>query len=116
MLVPRTDSDGNEIGGVPVVLREAPLGTYLGWNVVQAGFHQGQNCNYQGGWIPFAVKKADRLASGDPRLSLEERYRNHAGYVRAVKKAAFKIWMQGFLLPADRDALIQEAEASNVLQ
>ncbi len=116
MLVPKTDVDGNEIGGVPVVLREAPLGTYLGWNVVQAGFHQGQNCNYQGGWIPFAVHKADRLANGDPRLSLEERYRSHAGYVRAVKVAAFKIWKQGYLLPADRDALIQEAEASNVLK
>ncbi len=30
MKVPRVDADGNELGGVPVVLREAPLGTYLG--------------------------------------------------------------------------------------
>ena len=33
MLVPKVDADGNEIGGVPVVLRDAPLGTYLGWNI-----------------------------------------------------------------------------------
>lgn len=32
-LVPKVNADGNEIGGVPVVLLEAPLGTYLGWNV-----------------------------------------------------------------------------------
>src|SRR6267378_1504578 len=30
MLVPRVDADGNEMGGVHVVLRDAPLGTYLG--------------------------------------------------------------------------------------
>ena len=56
------------------------------------------------------------MANGDPRLSLEERYRNHDGYVRAVKRAAAKAVAEGFLLPADRDALIQAAEASNVLK
>ena len=33
MMVPRVDADGNELGGVPTVLRDAPLGTYLGWNI-----------------------------------------------------------------------------------
>ena len=82
---PRVDADGNELGGVPVVLRDAPLGTYLGWNIVAAGFHQGNLCNYAGGMIPFAKTKAERMANGDPRLSLEERYKTHAGYVEAVK-------------------------------
>ena len=36
--VPRVDADGNELGGVPVVLRDAPLGTYLGWNIVAERF------------------------------------------------------------------------------
>jgi len=49
--VPRTDADGNELGGVPVVLRDAPLGTYLGWNIVASGFHQGKICNYAAGWF-----------------------------------------------------------------
>jgi hypothetical protein len=111
----RVDADGNELGGVPVVLRDAPLGTYVGWNIVADGFFKGQICNYAGGMIPFATTKAERTASGDPRLSLEERYMNHAGYVDAVKKAAAKAVSQGFLLPADADALIAEAAASNVL-
>src|SRR5207248_10179694 len=51
-VVPRVDADGNEVGGVPVVLLQAPLGTYLGWNVTATGFHKGQVRNYQGGWIP----------------------------------------------------------------
>jgi Alpha/beta hydrolase domain len=33
MLVPRVDADANELGGVPVVLRDAPLGSYFGWNI-----------------------------------------------------------------------------------
>src|SRR5262249_57029045 len=37
-LVPRVDADGNELGGVPSVLYQAPLGTYLGWNIVATGF------------------------------------------------------------------------------
>ena len=115
MLVPRVDADGNELGGVPVVLRDAPLGTYLGWNITAAGFHQGKICNYRGGMIPFARTKAERTASGDPRLSLEERYGNHAGYVEAVIAAAANAVAQGFLLQADADALIAAAAASNVL-
>ena len=60
--VPKVDSDGNEVGMVPVVLREAPLGTYLGWNVTAEGFHAGKICNYAGGMIPFAKTKAERMA------------------------------------------------------
>jgi Alpha/beta hydrolase domain len=114
-VVPRVDADGNEIGGVPVVLRGAPLGTYLGWNITASGFHRGQVCNYQGGWIPFAKTLADRMATGDPRPSLEERYGNHAGYVAAVTRAADNAMARGFLLQADHDALIAQAAASNVL-
>jgi hypothetical protein len=115
MKAPRVDADGNEIGGVPVVLRDAPLGTYMGWNIVADGFHKGKSCNYAGGMIPFASTKAEREAKGDPRLSLEERYKDHAGYVAAVRAAAAKAVGAGFLLQPDADRLIGLAEASNVL-
>ena len=102
MLVPRVDADGNELGGVPVVLRDAPLGTYLGWNITIDGFHKGKICNYAGGMIPFAKTQAERLVSGDPRLSLQERYGDHAGYVAAVRAAAANAVAQGFLCRATR--------------
>ena len=116
MKVPRVDADGNELGGVPTVLRDAPLGTYLGWNVVADGFHKGKLCNYAGGMIPFAETQAQRMASGDPRLSLEERYDNHDGFVEAVKAAAAKAVTEKFLLQEDADALITEAAESDVLR
>ena len=73
MLVPRVDKDGNELGGVPTVLNDAPLGTYLGWNITAGPtttraydgrpFHAGQVCNYVGGMVPFSKTKA--AAPGD---------------------------------------------------
>jgi hypothetical protein len=119
MFAPKVDADGNELGGVPVVLLDAPLGTYLGWNITAGGarpFHQGQICNYVGGMIPFARTAAERRASGDPRLSLEERYSNHAGYVAAVRNATERAMAARFLLKEDADRLIVQAEASKVLR
>jgi Alpha/beta hydrolase domain len=119
MLAPKVDADGNELGGVPVVLLDAPLGTYLGWNVTAGGampFHQDQICNYAGGMIPFARTPEERKASNDPRLSLVERYGSHDGYVAAVSKAAARAVAEGFLLPVDAAALISAAQASAVLR
>jgi hypothetical protein len=115
-LVPRVNADGNEIGGVPVVLLDAPLGTYLGWNITADGFHRDKMCMYQGGMIPFAKTRAERMTIGDPRPSLEERYKDHAGYVAAVRKAAANAVAQRFLLQKDADALTAAAEASGVLK
>lgn len=125
MLVPRVNADGNEMGGVPVVLNDAPLGTYLGWNITDSRtspplaqfrpFHGGQLCDYVGGMIPFARTKAEREVSGDPRLSLEEHYTDHAGYVEAVRRAAANAVADGFLLQPSADALIAQADASDVL-
>jgi hypothetical protein len=114
--VPRVDADGNELGGVPVVLRDAPLGTYLGWNITAGGFYKGQICGFAGGMIPFAKTKAERTANNDPRLSLEERYGTHDGYVAAVRTAAQKAVAARFLLPEDATALIAAARAGNVLK
>ncbi|MEJ5990322.1 alpha/beta hydrolase domain-containing protein [Ramlibacter sp. PS3R-8] len=119
MYAPKVDADGNELGGVPVVLLDAPLGTYLGWNITAGGarpFHQGQICNYVGGMVPFARTRAEREAAGDPRLSLEERYASHDGYVTAVRTAAGRAVAAGFLLREDAERLVQQAQASAVLR
>jgi hypothetical protein len=83
--VPKVDSDGNEVVGVKPLLAQMPLGTYLGWNVTATGWYKGKACAFSGGFIPFAKTRAERLASGDPRPSLEERYGSVWGYYwRAV--------------------------------
>ena len=95
---------------------DAPLGTYLGWNITADGFHAGKICNYAGGMIPFATTRAERDTNDDPRLSLEERYGSHEGYVDAVRAAAANAVEQGYLLPSDAETHIANAEASNVLR
>ena len=114
MLVPKTDADGNEVGGIPSVLQQAPLGTYLGWNVTASGYLKGRGCGFSGGFIPFARSKAERLASGDPRPSLEERDRNARGICGQGPAAAQALVEQRFLLQEDADRMIREAEASAV--
>jgi hypothetical protein len=116
MWAPKVDADGNERGGVPVVLLDAPLGTYVGWNVTAGGFHKDQICNYVGGMVPFARTAAERRAVNDPRPSLEERYGSHDGYVDKVRAAAARAMEQRFLLPEDAQALIEAARASAVLR
>jgi hypothetical protein len=116
VLMPKVDADGNGVDGVRPVTLQAPLGTYLGWNYRGAGFGEGDLCDNTGGFIPFAATKAERLASGDPRRSLEERYGTHDGYVAAVKKAADALVAERLVLPEDVAGAVAIAQASKVLQ
>lgn len=115
-LVPRVDADGNEVSGVPSVQMLVPLGTYTGWNEQAQGWGAGGGCGFVGGFIPFASTRAERLATGDPRLSLEERYTSHSGFVQQVRTVVAQRLAAGWLLPDDAARLIAEAEASDVLR
>ena len=115
IFVSKVDKDGNEIAGVRLPEVEAPVATTTGWALRRAGFSENEGCEANGQHIPFKTTKAERLAVGDPRLSLEERYKDHDGYVKAVTKAAQKLEKQRFLLPADVQRYIEAAQASNVL-
>ena len=111
----RVDEDGNEIAGVRSVLLQAPLGTYTSWNPVAAGALKGNEGNLAAGSIPFAMTKAARLASGDPRRSVEERYGSQEGYNCLVSAIAKNEVRKRFLLQEDADRLIAQAAASPVL-
>ena len=108
--MPRADADGNELDGIRSPLISAPLGSYVGWNITASGFEQGRYCGNTGGYIPFAATKAERLAKGDPRPSLEERYPSHAAYVAKVKAQADALVAQRYMLPADAARIVAEAE------
>ena len=112
----KIDGDGNEVAGIKSPLLAAPLGTYTGWNVTAAGPLKGQSCGLVGGFMPFAKTKAERMAHGDPRPSLEERYHSHDEYVKIVSDAAVKLVRERYLLQQDADAMIKQAEASDVLR
>jgi hypothetical protein len=108
-LAPQVDADGNDIDGLRSHILQAPLGTYTGWNVRRAGFSQGDSCDLTGGYVPFAVTKAQRMASGDPRLSLQERYGSRANYVKAVTAAVNSLVSQRLMLASDASGAISNA-------
>jgi hypothetical protein len=115
VLVPRPDADGTGMAGIETMWTRAPIGTNVGWNV-RAGFRAPDLCSLSGSFIPFAKTKAERLAKGDSRKSLEERYRTHDGFVRAVEKAANELVKERFLLEEDAQTFVKAAEASDVLR
>jgi hypothetical protein len=110
-LAPQIDVDGNDIDGLRSHILQAPLGTYTGWNVRAAGFSQGDACDLTGSYIPFAATKAQRKISGDPRLSLQERYGSTAGYVAAVTAAVNSLVSQRLMLASDASGAISNATA-----
>jgi len=115
-LVPQVDADGNDLGGIRNVYVQAPIGTYTGWNLFRDDWFTDGFCTLGGSFIPFAATKAEREKTGDPRLSIEERYGNKQAYLAAVQKAADALVAQRYLLPEDAKRLIAEAEAGGIRQ
>jgi hypothetical protein len=115
-LVPRVNADGNETTGVLPIQLMVPTGTFTGWNVQARGYGAGGACGLAGGFIPFAKTRAERLAKGDPRPSLQERYGTHRGFVSKVLEAIGKQQKDGWLLPDDAGKIYEQAENSDVLK
>ena len=65
-----------------------PLATYTGW-ALRAGPQANDGCEGSGQYIPFAKTKNERVDSGDPRPSVEERYPSFGRYYSAVIRAIF---------------------------
>ena len=117
--MPETDSDGNDIAGVRLPDVTVPLATYTGW-ALRAGAAEGDGCEAAGQYIPFAKTKADRLASGDPRLSVEERYPSFSVYGDAVKRAIDDMVARRLMLREDVqsnvDRLLQAGQATGTIR
>jgi Alpha/beta hydrolase domain len=92
-----------------------PLATYTGWALrAEDEPESADGCDASGQRLPFAETKTVRLAVGDPRLSLQERYKDHATYVSLVTAAARRLQHERLLLEDDVQAYIAAAEAAAV--
>lgn len=113
ILVPQVDADGNDIAGIRSVDIAAGLGTHTGWNYTNVAGRI-DLASLFGAYFPYAKTRAERIRSGDPRASLEERYGNQAGYVAAVTKAARALVARRFMLETDAEAAIANAQANPI--
>jgi hypothetical protein len=114
ILVPRVDADGNDLGGIRLPAVETPIGTYTGWNLRPRGLAEDELSGLLGSFIPFAKTRAEQRKSGDPRRSLEERYRNKQDYVQQVSRAARKLVEARYLLTEDAERMIAEARKAKL--
>jgi hypothetical protein len=118
LLVPSVDEDGNEQAGIRLPLTTVPLATHTGWNLRHAEIGaEGQILSsggatggtLAGSTIPFPATRAERESSGDPRLSIEERYASREDYVDKIRAAAKELILQGYVLDEDVEFLVSQA-------
>ena len=110
MLVPAVDADGNDRAGIRMPELAVPLATYTGWNVFNAKSGPTHEISsMKGAYIPFARTAAERKANSDPRLSIEERYRNREHYLGLAANAALELVDEGYLLAEDVPEILRQA-------
>jgi hypothetical protein len=101
-LVPQTDSDGNDMGGVRLPELQVPVATYTGWNLRDPAIGApDRRLSFLGSYIPFARTAQERQSSGDPRPSVAERYASRDQYMGQYAAAALKLIQQRFMLAED---------------
>lgn len=117
-LVSAVDEDGNEVAGIRLPFLSVPLATYTGWNVRHADIGaEGQMLSSGGGsggtllgaTMPFAATLPARQASGDPRLSIAERYTSREDYVGRVRQAIAALIATRYLLAEDTEGMLEQA-------
>jgi hypothetical protein len=111
VLVPQVNADGNDIGGIALPEVAVPLGTHTGWNVT---IPQLAPLRYLAGLVgsfePFAATRADRESTGDPRLSIVERYSGQADYLDRVGRAVNDLVKHRFMVAEDVPSAVRRAE------
>lgn len=118
LLVPSVDEDGNEQAGIRLPLSTVPLATHTGWNlrhseiggegqILSSGGATGGTL--AGSTIPFPATRAERDATGDPRVSIEERYSSSEDYLARIRSAAEELVSTGYVLAEDVELLVSQA-------
>jgi len=108
--VPAVDADGNVRAGIRLPDIAVPLATQAGWNYRDQSIGATDRLAGEiGSYIPFARTKTERDRVGDPRLSIDERYRSRDEYVGKSAAAALDLVAKGYLLSEDVADLIRHA-------
>ena len=100
VLLPTSDTQGNDKGGVLMPDLAVPITTSKGYSLRKSGFVAGDQNGLSSSQLAFAVLTANKNAS-DPRKSVQELYTNKAGYQAAWNAAVDALSAKGFLLSDD---------------
>ncbi len=115
VLVSTVDALGNGNDGLRHPALLVPIATLTGWNLRAPGHGEGEIHGTIGGCIPFAQTRAERLARGDPRPSIEELYDDNADFVARLRAAAADMVADGTLLREDAERIPAAAKAGETI-
>lgn len=108
--VSNVDIDGNEVAGILLPDVTVPIATNTGWNPRHPDTGGAdQILSMQGFTKFFARTKAEREQTGDPRLSIEERYENKDAYLAEVRKQAEILARDRYILDEDIETVVSDA-------
>ena len=108
--VPAVDADGNVRAGIRLPDIAVPLATQAGWNYRDASIGAPDRLAGEiGSYIPFARTRAGRERASDPRLSIDERYRNRDEYLGRFAAATLELIAKGYVLSEDVADLLKHA-------
>ena len=102
------DKDGNEVSGIRMPDISVPLATHTGWNLrnPETGSPE-QLLSMIGLSSAFAISRASRETTNDPRLSIEERYTSREDYLQKVRVEAQKLADESYILHHDIDVIVK---------
>jgi hypothetical protein len=111
--VPQVSADdGNETAGIRLPVIQVPLASYTGWNLRHPDIGAPDELlSMVGSYLPFARTRAERLTSGDPRLSIEERYPDRRTYMDRIADACAQLVAGRYMLAQDVEAASAQAAA-----
>ena len=110
MFVPQVNDDGNETSGIQLPVIQAPLASYMGWNLRAPEIGAPKELySMRGSYVAFPKTAEDRKKTGDPRPSIEERYENREAYLEKITEASLKLALEGYILPRDISGIIHQA-------
>ena len=113
VLVPALDEDNNERGVLRLPSIAVPVATCTGWNLRhRAVGADDELLRLNGSRIPFPRTAAERIASGDPRRAVTERYRDFKDYATRYMAIADQLVHERYLLPEHR-AVVEEVALSH---
>jgi Alpha/beta hydrolase domain len=107
VLVPQVDPDGNERSGIHLPEIAVPLATYTGWNLRDPSIGAPtERVSFEGSYLPFPRTAAEREKTGDPRMSIAERYSSREDYLSRYEKAVDALVKARWVLKEDREPLL----------
>ncbi|MBW3599425.1 MAG: hypothetical protein KY475_19410, partial [Planctomycetes bacterium] len=111
VLAPGCDVDGNDVGCLQPPEVAVPVATYTGWSLRRRDIGaQNELVGLNGAYLPFPKTKAERESSGDPRQSLEERYRDWPTYRKRLARRCREMTAKRYLLEEDIGPILEREE------